>query len=286
MDSEDFLLKIWGLLPDGQFGEFRYIRDGKVEQGWVSVEPHGFRRYGFTPVDDRWDTYFGVLPRLRQSGRAEDVVDVSRVLWSDFDAKHFGSKAEARHRINAITPAPHLAVDSGGGYHVYWLLDKEVPWASAHAVMKGIETSFGADHCSDKPRVLRVPGTLNHKYSPPAEVKVVVWDDLAPLYSISDFDPYLQDPVSLPRKIAIAPWNGVLPVSVSEDLRYDPGKGRRSEHLMSVIVRLMLAGLPDDQVQRFIEQSAAGAAKQDEKGRYWPHYIEREIRHAREFVQR
>lgn len=72
------------------------------------------------------------------------------------------------HSEDAI-PFPSVIVDSGGGYHCYWLLDETVTVTDekrAHldALQKAWVDLVGSDpRAKDLARVLRVPGTLNLK---------------------------------------------------------------------------------------------------------------------------
>lgn len=72
-------------------------------------------------------------------------------------------------RINELYPAPSVIVDSGGGYHCYWLLKNTVPIDDSNrtdvqSIQHGWVRMLGADPgASDLRRVLRVPGTYNRK---------------------------------------------------------------------------------------------------------------------------
>lgn len=71
--------------------------------------------------------------------------------------------------INDQDLPPSVVVDSGGGYHCYWLLQETVPIDEVNRVdVQGVQQSWvrmlGADPgASDLRRVLRAPGTYNHK---------------------------------------------------------------------------------------------------------------------------
>ena len=99
--------------------------------------------------------------------------------------KHYQSLAEAVVAIlqfcdTAGIPRPSLMVATGGGLHVYWLSDTVLPVAQwqpyadavkAAALKAGVK--FDAGCTGDAARVLRVPGTLNYKYDPPPQVRVL-----------------------------------------------------------------------------------------------------------------
>ena len=109
------------------------------------------------------------------------IIAALNCLYTEYDAKDFGGdKTKARAAADAIAPAPSVLVDSGGGYHLYWLFGE--PWVlhsdedRQHA--KRLQAAWVAYAGGDKAvkdlaRVLRVPGTLNHKYQPPRPVQYV-----------------------------------------------------------------------------------------------------------------
>ena len=85
----------------------------------------------------------------------------------------------AAFRIEVDLPQFSAAVNSGGGLHIYWISDKPmdpaawVPYArgSRRAAARGVKCDAGLT--TDDVRLLRLPGTFNHKYDPPREVKLL-----------------------------------------------------------------------------------------------------------------
>lgn len=108
-----------------------------------------------------------------------------RALFLDLDAKSFGSKAGALQGLSAWlrttgVVAPSIYVDSGRGIHVYWCLDRDInldAWRAIAGKLKErcVSAGFNADPTvtADAARILRVPGTLNHKESPPIPCRVL-----------------------------------------------------------------------------------------------------------------
>jgi hypothetical protein len=74
-------------------------------------------------------------------------------------------------------PPPSAIVYSGGGVHVYWIskdaLDRD-QWAPYADGLKNLLLANNilcdAGLTTDSARILRVPGTFNHKYDPPKPV--------------------------------------------------------------------------------------------------------------------
>ncbi len=88
---------------------------------------------------DKHNIYFGVHPLLivppkNAQGEVQPPAQVRsqiehiaaiNCLFGEFDAKDFDdTKAKALAHIKDLAPAPSIIIDSGGGYHCYWLLAK------------------------------------------------------------------------------------------------------------------------------------------------------------------
>lgn len=186
----DFLAAIW---PEGLetieplLGEIRAFKGDHRVQNWVS-SPGEAEAQALVLAVSGYDVYFGVLPRLEEKGGGDAIPDVTSVLWADFDNKSFEYGAFAA--LWAVRPQPQIVVDSGNGYHGYWLLRDLVPFAEAREVMKGMHLVAGADKTYDKARILRVPGTENHKTDPPHPVRLLKFDLTGRRYRIDEFVDY------------------------------------------------------------------------------------------------
>ena len=160
------------------------------------------------------DVYFGVgLVRGQPAGRgkAEDVAAIG-ALWADVDLAdpvHQGkplpaSVDDVRNMLARLPHAPSMLVHSGHGVHAYWLLKE--PWVFEddaereqgarlakgwHGTVCAAAQALGwhLENLGDLARVLRLPGTLNHKTAPSVEVRVIESADAR--YNPTDFEPYL-----------------------------------------------------------------------------------------------
>lgn len=124
-------------------------------------------------------------------------------IWIDVDVKvrpanhpagtpwkHYETIGEALAAVDAFCrkvglPVPSALVHSGGGLHVYWISDAPLspddwrPYAEglkALLIQEGVKCDTGLT--TDSARILRVPGTLNHKYTPPRPVKLLHFGSL------------------------------------------------------------------------------------------------------------
>ena len=130
----------------------------------------------------------------RQRGGAEQKVSAS-VLWVDIDRKGPGHAADALPEttadlavlLMALPFEPSFIVDTGGGWHCYWKLDRPVDLRNektrnefqevSRALQKRLRAAaksrgWRLDNTSDLARVLRPAGTHNHK--PGRDVKPLV----------------------------------------------------------------------------------------------------------------
>ena len=147
-------------------------------------------------VEQDANVYFA-LAKLNNSGRKAEDVESLQSIWVDLDCgpdkvedesstglpKGYATKREAQVALKSFCgttglPIPAV-IDSGGGIHAYWALTEEVPRDNWQPIIDRLKQvcvtqKFYADpNVFDSSRVLRVPGTYNHKYDPPALVKVL-----------------------------------------------------------------------------------------------------------------
>jgi hypothetical protein len=161
--------------------------------------PHGFRHF-----------WFGVhpttaIPPTNPKGEARapqfvrsQVPSIAAIncLYAEYDGHHFtGGKAGALAHLTALALPPSVVIDSGGGYHCYWLLadawilsseaDRQKASTIQHAWVPAVGGDPGAKNLN---RVLRVPGTHNYKakYGPDYPLVEIIQFDLARLYGLDD----------------------------------------------------------------------------------------------------
>src|SRR5215207_242211 len=156
--------------PGDGLVEWRAInrdRHPAVVRGWVPVGDHdGLLSVMVDHGDDR-DFYVGAAPRERMAG-GKDAVPFTRVLWADLDTP------AARGRLAEFKPVPSMIVHSGGGAHAYWELREPAAAAAAEPVLRRLAAALEADKaCAEVARVLRPPGSLNHKTQPARPVRLI-----------------------------------------------------------------------------------------------------------------
>ncbi|MCP3956931.1 MAG: hypothetical protein GY719_03675 [bacterium] len=144
-------------------------------------------------------------------------------LWADLDVAgpdRLGrslppDRAAALTVLEGVAYPPSILIDSGGGFHAYWLLREPLELTKlAHrrrardlvARLQGALARRAREHgwvlhdCSDLGHLLRFPDTFNHKLDPSRDVKVVQFP-MAPgvdryRYRPEDFAALPEPPVS------------------------------------------------------------------------------------------
>jgi P4 family phage/plasmid primase-like protien len=144
------------------------------------------------------ELYFGVASRknveatIAQNAAGNGTGDSKLAdcdrLWClygdiDFKAKE---RADVERRLNEMPVPPDIVVMSGNGFHVYWLLKEAVDARAAYTILKRLQAYIHSDDVADATRILRVPGTKNHKPGR-GDVEIVRGDDTK-RHDLAEFD--------------------------------------------------------------------------------------------------
>lgn len=137
------------------------------------------------------DVYFAlgsVLDTSKKKIRTQPNISALRAFWLDIDVKQepgaYTTVDAAASNLKAFCkqlalPKP-LVVSSGGGLHVYWPMDADVPadqWKHYATLLKGLTKEWGLrvdqSRTADQASVLRPVDTQNWKTGNPRPVQVV-----------------------------------------------------------------------------------------------------------------
>ena len=168
--------------------DFIPVKKGTVEEARNQRFLDGCEKY-------KLGAFFGVALRGQSSieDRKGDAKHCQTLpcLFVDADYKHLGEDETIR-RINACKLPPSMVVESGAGLHVYWMLKQPFylknEMKDAKRWLSHIAASVADvvdETVSEPARVLRIPGSWNHKYDPPRLVTLSKHTDL--VYSLDDF---------------------------------------------------------------------------------------------------
>jgi hypothetical protein len=105
------------------------------------------------------DVYVGVLLRARASRRAGTAL-AGRVAWADVDGSWTSQRAQALKRLDG---RPIWQVQSGSGRHLYLPLDELEPPERLEGWNRRLAALLDADAGWSETKLLRLPGTFNHK---------------------------------------------------------------------------------------------------------------------------
>lgn len=161
MDALEFLEHIWSCQGEG----FAFISIRSGPNSWRDLA----YKFPDTPIEipdpSLGDIYF--CPNLfARPRRRKGLVRASCWLYADLDKVEPESDAEL---------SPTIAWESSPGrYQALWHIDKHLPEEQHSMVNRKLTYALGADKGGwDITQVLRVPGTINHKYAEKPEVKLL-----------------------------------------------------------------------------------------------------------------
>lgn len=114
------------------------------------------------------DVYVGVVPRARKAGGKDALIAGSHWLWAECD-----TETAVVNALDFRCPPPLVVRSSPGKAHCYWPLRDRIPLDLLELANKRLAFHLGADpRATDAARILRVPGTRNHKYGEPHRVSI------------------------------------------------------------------------------------------------------------------
>src|SRR3954452_20802059 len=160
-----------GILEGGaDESEFLEVRR-RTSSGAMATEFHPVHDHEGVSVSllkhaRRTDVFVGCAPRSRRAG-TKDAIRQAWTLWAECDG------AKSVEALQRFAPAPALIIGSGSGVncHAYWPLTAPLAPPAAESANLRLAVALGADvACFDASRILRLPGTWNHKHRPPTRV--------------------------------------------------------------------------------------------------------------------
>ena len=144
------------------------------------------------------DLYVGVALRTTDGFGGRQAIDGSHLAYIECDT---------RSAAAALAEFPYpatMAIASGtpGHLHAYWRLDRRESNAAIESANRQLAAHLGGDLASvDIARILRPPGTLNHKHRPPRPVRLLAHQPGA-RHALAQLTTGLADPEPAPERPA------------------------------------------------------------------------------------
>lgn len=183
MQTQTFLQTVLG--DEGHYC-VTAIKDGKVKQSFYSSISDLVHHA--VDIDRGGSNAYFALATFNESGsRKADNVKLMRSFFVDIDcgpSKEYPNQIEALGALRDFcakmsVPKPTI-VDSGRGIHAYWPLIEPVSYSQWEPIAQKFKQLCLSNDLkidpvvtSDAARILRVPGTHNHKDQPPKAVKLL-----------------------------------------------------------------------------------------------------------------
>ena len=266
-DRKDFLGALYGTAPDDLFLELRCLHPetAEVKVFWGKLgnkrqlaaqlkQADAFNRAGY-------GVYFAPCLRKTQSGKAEAAA-LAPVLWVDIDCDGNEAKREAAlEKLHGFDLPPSAILNSGGGWHVYWLLSEaKVLETDSHreqmaALLRGLSMAVGADdaYVKSAASLMRLPNSINTKPERNGAVVSIVefspertygWEDFAWLEAAPE--------ASIRSQFAPLNENGThpLPRRTGDYIANGAGKGSRNVELFAAACQMRDAGYSQADAER------------------------------------
>jgi hypothetical protein len=186
-EAHDLLRAIWGAeAPSGRLA-ISWDGDGRFStRTFDTIEAAA--AFGTRAPGNVYVRVCSLHPRFIGPGRGEKADSHALpAVWIDCDVKQgaFPDLEGAWQFLDHLPLAPSVVVATGGGLHGWWILEEPLLLDTPERMAEGVAlaegwrgfcrykaASIGADldPVGDLARVLRLPGTRNHKYTPPRPV--------------------------------------------------------------------------------------------------------------------
>lgn len=295
-------------------GFFRMLYPPSVDEGWLTIWERQDKATYFFPANQegieaasqealaldgqRKDVYFGIGLRRENLGvdKRGAVKDIAGIpgLWADVDCKEgihssdaLPTKDEAREFLMSLPHPPSAIVDSGGGYHAYWVFDSGfLPTPTKedrdrvgkqtkmfHTALAALmaEKNWKLDNTSDLPRVLRVPGTRNWKTpSEPRPVEAIEVSDRR--YSLDVLVSWAQEIITEKkqqkrREQMFATPTQIDTEAVTDAVRQHWGPGERHANALALAGFLAKRGVPQEVTEAVFQKVMEIAGDGDTRDR-------------------
>jgi len=236
--------------------------------------------------------YVQIATVRANSGNKEDCHWLN-ALYADTDYGQTGhlspdnpSEDEVRARIDAFPMPPSILVNSGHGFHAYYLLETPVDLTidgnsyRMELLIQALGLTLGGDSVQNINRLLRLPYSMNVKYAdePPVLVTIEKMDETI-RYKLSDFDELAETAKKPPKSVNSRTPAREPKLHFSDDEKSEMLKsmsldrlideyvepGLRSQADMKIITGMILKGVSRPKIEATFRAKPCGE-RYEEKG--------------------
>ncbi|MCF7875605.1 hypothetical protein K9M06_00985 [Candidatus Bipolaricaulota bacterium] len=284
----------------------------REERAWISVKDKSNLVQRALEMGSWLDTYFGVAVRSRESKQRHNAqkkyLSFLTTLFADLDAKDFSKGMDgARGKVENFHLKPSVIVNSGHGFHLYFLLNEPVELGESRvrgveALLKALGQELNGDSIS-LAQILRVPATCNWKdpFAPRPVRMVKLEDRRYDIDSLKEALDWREESEKLAESAKTSSPH--LPEStesieldsleISQRMKQLIRQGRegkfkesypsRSECDQAVITSLLSSGYGEKVIKSVFESFPIGE-KYREKGKHGDKYLAHSIKRARLYL--
>jgi hypothetical protein len=261
-NCEAFLDTLYGSAPQERLLELRCIHPTteQVRSLWSPIQD---RKAVLKQVDQLntqgYGIYFAPCLRTEKKGNAQSASYVP-ALWVDIDCDDDLTQREtALRRLNEFDLKPSVIVDSGGGWHGYWLLanpfilEADDDRTYIANILKGLFQVLGGDegYVKSVASVMRLPASINTK--PERDGACVNITCLEPdiRYDIQQFDWFKVAPKNVqPYSVSMTNDQHPLPARTEHYLNSGAYNGSRNQELFAAACQMRDAGYSQSDTER------------------------------------
>ena len=270
-DRRTFLRALYGASPEELYLELRCIHPntGEVKSLWSRMGDKPELARILKKADrlnqEGFGVYFAPCLRNEKRGTAESAAWLP-ALWIDIDSKADQQQRDLE-RLQGFEPKPSFVLNSGGGWHGYWLLQPPVLLKDEDdrqrigSMMRGLFSALQGDpdYVKTVAGIMRLPGTINTK--PEREGALVELIDSTPdrQYAIETFSWLETAPapkiIQAPKVLTLN-GNGLhtLPPRTEKYLTTGANNGNRNSELFAAACQMRDAGYSQAEAENNLVQ--------------------------------
>jgi hypothetical protein len=143
---------------------------GAMHRRFIAASRAGDAAHLIARIAPRADVYVGVALRDGCDHGGRGSIPGSYLLYVECD------RVDPEKRLAHFPHPPTMVIASGtpGHLHLYWRLRERASRDEVESANRRLALALGGDPASvDIARILRPPGTLNHKHDPPGAVRLI-----------------------------------------------------------------------------------------------------------------